>query len=75
MKYVSGDVIQVPGFESVLFNVALFKTIFPLENILVIDARCFWYNTVGTTPVNIAATLWKGGLPTKSDLYGKIQQR
>ena len=54
------------GFESVLFNVALFKTIFPLENILVIDARCFWFSTVGTTPVNVAATLWKGGLPTKS---------
>ena len=54
------------GFESVLFNVTLFKTIFPLENILVIDARCFWFSTVDTTPVNVAATLWKGGLPTKS---------
>jgi len=51
------------GFESVLFDVTLFKTIYPLENILVIDARSFWYNTVGTTPVNVAATLWKGGLP------------
>lgn len=54
------------GFESVLFNINLFKITYPLENILVIDARCFWYNTVGTTPVNIAATLWKGGLPIKN---------
>ena len=54
------------GFESVLFNINLFKTTYPLEDILVIDARGFWYGTVGTTPVNIAATLWKGGLPIKN---------
>lgn len=54
------------GYESVLFNISLFKTIYPLENILVIDARCFWYNTVGINPVNVAATLWKGGLPIKN---------
>lgn len=54
------------GFESVLFNIGLFKTTYPLENILVIDARGFWYNTVGINPVNVAATLWKGGLPVKN---------
>jgi len=54
------------GYESVLFNINLFKNTYPLENILVIDARCFWYNTVGTTPVNVAATLWKGGSPIKN---------
>ena len=54
------------GFESVLFNINLFKTTYPLEDILVIDARGFWFNTVGTTPVNVAATLWKGGLPIKN---------
>ena len=54
------------GFESVLFNIDLFKTTYPSENILVIDARAFWYGTVGTTPVNVAATLWKGGLPVKN---------
>lgn len=54
------------GYESVLFNIDLFKSIYPLENILVIDARCFWYNTVGINPVNVAATLWKGGLPVKN---------
>ena len=54
------------GFESVLFNINLFKTTYPLEDILVIDARGFWYNTLGTTPVNVAATLWKGGLPIKN---------
>ena len=61
----SGD-NQGTGFESVLFDISLFKTIYPLENILVIDARCFWFNTVGINPVNVAATLWKGGLPIKN---------
>lgn len=54
------------GFESVLFDINLFKTTYPLENILVIDARGFWYNTAGINPVNVAATLWKGGLPVKN---------
>ena len=54
------------GFESVLFDISLFKTTYPLENTLVIDARGFWYNTVGINPVNVAATLWKGGLPIKN---------
>lgn len=54
------------GFESVLFDISLFKTTYPLENTLVIDARCFWYNAVGINPVNVAATLWKGGLPIKN---------
>lgn len=54
------------GFESVLFNINLFKTKYPLEDILIIDARGFWYTTLGTTPVNVAATLWKGGLPIKN---------
>lgn len=54
------------GFESVLFDINVFKNAYPSENILVIDARCFWYNIVGTTPVNVAATLWKGGLPNKN---------
>ena len=54
------------GFESVLFNINLFKTNYPLENSLVIDTRGFWYSEVGTTPVNVAVTLWKGGLPVKN---------
>ena len=59
------------GFESVLFDIGLFKTTYPLENSLTIDARCFWYNTAGVLPVNIAATLWKGGLPVKSGFLWK----
>lgn len=54
------------GFESVLFDINVFKAAYPSENILVIDARGFWYNTVGVNPVNVAATLWKGGLPVKT---------
>lgn len=56
---------QNTGFESVLFNINLFKSLYPLETEIVIDCRGFWYNEVGTTPVNVSATLWKGGLPVK----------
>jgi hypothetical protein len=30
------------------------------------DLRGFWYGTVGNNNVNVAATLWKGGSPTKA---------
>ena len=29
------------------------------------DMRGFWFFTVGTQPVKVAATLWKGGTPVK----------
>jgi len=56
------------GYESVLFDIVLFKSIYPLEDILVIDARGFWHSSgsIGIIPVNVAATLWKGGLPVKN---------
>lgn len=54
------------GFESVLINILQFKIDYPLETSFVVDARCFWYNVVGTNPVDVAATLWKGGTPVKS---------
>ncbi len=53
------------GFESVLININEFKLAYPAATSLVIDARCFWFNTIGVNPVNVAATLWKGGTPVK----------
>ena len=53
------------GYESVLLNLLEFKTAFPSDTEIVMDLRCYWYNTVGVLPVNVAATLWKGGSPTK----------
>ena len=49
------------GFEAVYLNVARFKQLYPSENTIVVDLRCLWYTTVGTQPVNIAATMYKGG--------------
>jgi hypothetical protein len=51
------------GFESVLINVAQLKASYPSATTLVVDLRAFWYSTVGVQPVNVAATLWKGGSP------------
>ena len=53
------------GYESVLVNLVQFKTMFPSATEILMDARAFWYNTIGVNPVNIAATLWKGGSPVK----------
>jgi hypothetical protein len=53
------------GVESILIYVANIKTDFPSATSIVADCRCFWYNTVGTNPVNIEGKLWKGGSPIK----------
>lgn len=63
-----GDNLGV-GFESVLIDIKQFKIDYPLATSFVVDARCFWYNTVGTNPVNVAATLWKAGTPVKDGCY------
>jgi hypothetical protein len=49
------------GFESVLINLIEFKTQYPGQNTILIDANAGWYGTVGTNPVSIEATLYKGG--------------
>ena len=54
------------GFESVLVNLNVFKSAYPSSTELVMDLRGFWFGTVGNNNVNVAATLWKGGTPTKS---------
>ena len=53
------------GYESVLVNLNQFKTMFPLATEILMDSRAFWYRTIGVNPINIAATLWKGGAPVK----------
>jgi hypothetical protein len=58
------------GFESVLINVAQLKASYPNASTLVVDLRAFWYNTQGFNPVNVAATLWKGGTPIKQGAGG-----
>jgi hypothetical protein len=53
------------GFESVLINMSAFQTAYPGQT-MTVDCRAYWYTQVGANPVTIAATLWKGGTPTKA---------
>ncbi len=55
------------GFESVLIDVNEFKVAKPSATEITVDLRAFWYATVGSNPVNVEATLWKGGTPVKSE--------
>ena len=43
---------------------------FPSATEILIDSRAFWYNVIGVNPINIAATLWKGGAPVKDGCGG-----
>jgi hypothetical protein len=58
------------GFESVLLNLVAFKAAYPSATTMVVDMRAFWYNTVGVQPVNVEATLWKGGTPIEQGSGG-----
>ena len=49
------------GFESVLIDLIEFKSQYPGQNTILIDANAGWYGTVGTNPVYLEATLYKGG--------------
>jgi hypothetical protein len=57
------------GYESVLVNLVKFRQDYPSETNMVIDLRAFWYETVGSNPVNVAATLYKGGTMTGPTNY------
>jgi hypothetical protein len=61
----SGDNTGI-GFESVLVNLSVFSGSYPSATEILMDMRGFWYGTVGVQPVNVAATLWKGGTPVQS---------
>lgn len=54
------------GFESALLDVKKLRELYPDTENLVIDYRSFWYGSVGTNPVSVSATFWKGGAPEKS---------
>lgn len=60
----AGDNIGI-GFESVLVDLAAYSAAYPSSPQILIDMRAHWFTTVGVQPVNIKATLWKGGTPTQ----------
>lgn len=53
------------GFESVLLYVDSLISATGASN-MTMDLRAFWYGTVGTLPINVNVTLWRGGTPVKS---------
>lgn len=54
------------GLESVAVDIYKFKTLYPNKNTITLNFRCFWYGTVGTTPVQLNLTLYKGGQLTRA---------
>jgi len=49
------------GFESVLIDLIEFKSQYPGENVIVMNSKAFWYGELGSNPVTIRVTLYKGG--------------
>ena len=49
------------GFESVLIDLIEFKSQYPGSNTIVMNSKAFWYGSLGTNPVTIRVTLYKGG--------------
>ena len=49
------------GFESVLIDLVEFKSLYPGQNTIVINSKAFWYGSLGTNPVTIQVTMYKGG--------------
>jgi len=54
---------QGTGSESVLVNFVSFSAAYPTASSVLIDMRAYWFNQTGSNPVDVTATLWKGGTP------------
>ncbi len=49
------------GFESTLIDLIEFKSQYPGQNTITINSKAFWYGELGSNPVTIRVTLYKGG--------------
>ena len=49
------------GKETIVMDIAAFKTAYPSTTSFTIDLRCFWFGVVTTVPVTVTAILYKGG--------------
>lgn len=49
------------GFESVLVDLIEFKSQYSGSTTIVMNTKAFWYGSLGTNPVTIQVTLYKGG--------------
>ena len=52
------------GFESVMINLIRFRELYPSETSITVDLRAFWFGQLGTQPVTLRGTLYKGGTIT-----------
>jgi hypothetical protein len=50
------------GFEAVLIDLKQFKIEYPSEPSITIDMNAMWYGQVGTNPVIMEITMYKGGI-------------
>jgi hypothetical protein len=57
------------GYESVLVNLVRYSQLYPSNSEIVLDLRAEWFTTLGTNPVIVAATLYKGGTITGPTSY------
>jgi hypothetical protein len=54
------------GLESILIDINKIKTLYPAQDVIVVDCRAFWYHTVGVNNVNLKAVFYKGGTMIKN---------
>jgi len=66
--FFGGDNTGV-GQEAAYLDVAVFKAINPSATSITISCNAYWYNTVGTNPVPIKATIYKGGTMNSNSNY------
>lgn len=55
------------GFESVLIDFTQFG---PVDNAIIVDCRALWWGTIGSIPVNLSFTFFRGGCPVKQGSGG-----
>lgn len=49
------------GYESVYFDLTMFRTLYPGATSVEVDCRCFWYSDASPDPITLRMTAYKGG--------------
>jgi hypothetical protein len=53
------------GTEACLFNIGIFKQLYPLVEQIIIDCRAYWYGVLSSDPVGLRVKLYTGGAMVK----------
>jgi hypothetical protein len=67
----AGDNTGPSGTESVAIDMIKFRLLYPNFNELIIDCRAQWFSEVGTTPVGLKITVYRGGSLVKENFAWK----